>query len=127
MKYLESLGLAILAVFAPIQSVLITALVLVAADFITGVVASWKRGEKITSSGFKQSIIKAVLYEVAILLGYLAEHYLIGELVPATKIVGALIGVVELKSCLENLDSINGTPIFRSVIEKLVSKNEKSD
>lgn len=126
MKYLEIVGLSILAIFAPIKAILIAALVLVMADFITGVIAAYKRKEPITSSGFKQSILKAVIYEIAIILAYLAEHFLIGDLVPATKIVGTLIGLTELKSCLENLDSISGSSFFQTLIDKLVSSNDKT-
>lgn len=126
MRTLELWALAILAVFAPIQAVLVTALVLVIADLVTGVIAAYKRGETITSTGLKQSVIKALVYEVAILLAYLAEHYLIGDLLPATKIVGALIGMTELLSCMENLNSIHGSPVFKALIQKLVNKNDKS-
>lgn len=125
MKTLEIWVLTILAVFAPIKAVLITALVLVIADLLTGVAAAYKRGEMITSAGLKQSIVKAVVYELALILGYIAEHYLIGNALPATNVVGALIGITELKSCLENLDSIYGAPIFRSIIKGLVDKDEK--
>ncbi len=124
MKTIEVWGLALLAVFAPVKTVLITSLVLVVADFLTGVWGAWKRGEKITSGGFKQSVVKATIYELAIVLAFVAEHFLIGDLLPATKIIAALIGLTELKSILENLDSINGTPVFQTVIQKLVKKNE---
>jgi phage-related holin len=116
---LELLALSILAVFAPVKTVLITTLILVAADFVTGIIASWRKGDAITSRGMKQSVVKAVLYEAAILLAYLAEHYLIGDSVPATKIITSLIGMTELLSCIENLNRINGSPVFSLIINKL--------
>lgn len=126
MKTLEIWGLALLAVFAPIHAVLAASLALVVADFLTGVFAAWKRGEPITSSGFKQSVVKVMVYEIAILFAYLAEHFLIGDLVPATKLIAGLIGLVELKSILENLDSIHGSPIFQALITKLGSKKDET-
>ena len=117
--YLEISILAILAVFAPIKAVLVTTLVLVMADFVTGVIAAYKRGEKITSTGLKKSVLKALVYEAAIVLAYVAEHFLIGDLLPATKVIGALIGMTELLSCIENLNSINGSPVFGILIGKL--------
>lgn len=126
MKTLEVWALAILSVFAPIKMVLITALVLVGADFVTGVWAAKVRKEEITSARMKESVIKAAVYEIAIIFAFLAEHYLIGDLVPATKLVAALIGLVEMKSLLENLDSINGKPIFKSVIAKLGSRKDET-
>lgn len=125
MQYLKTLLLSIAAVFTPVKALLITALVLVIADFITGVAASIRKGKKITSRRFKESILKAILYQIAIMLAFLAEHYLIGDAVPATKIIATLIGLTELKSCLENLDSINGKPMFRSAIKKLVNQDEE--
>lgn len=118
-NYLEVTILALLAVFAPIKAILITTLVLVIADLITGIVAAYKRKEPITSTGLKQSVLKGLVYEAAICLGYVAEHFLIGDLLPVTKIIGALIGMTELLSCVENLNSINGSPVFGILIGKL--------
>lgn len=126
MKTLEIWLLALLAVFAPIKAVLITSLVLVSADFITGIWAAWRRGEKITSARMKESVIKACIYEVAVVFAFLAEHFLIGDLIPATKLIAALIGLVELRSILENLDSVNGAPVFATIINKLGSKKDEN-
>lgn len=116
---LKLLALSVLAVFAPVKAVLIATLALVIFDFITGVIAAWKRGEAITSQGFKRSVMKAWLYQAAIVLAYIAEHFLIGDLFPATKLISALIGLTELKSILENLDSISGDSFFKSIISKV--------
>lgn len=116
---MKALALALLAIFAPIKLMLIGALVLVFADLITGVIAAYKRKEPITSKGLKKSIVKAFVYESAICLAYLAEHYLIGDFMPVTKILASLIGMTELLSCIENLQSINGSPVFAAIIGKL--------
>lgn len=135
MKTLEILGLALLAVFAPIKAVLGVTLVLVVADFVTGVLAARARKESITSQGFKKSVMKALLYELAILMGFLVEHYLTGDFFPATKLISSLIGLTELKSMLENLDSIAGQNMFAMLIARISrqttinedGKNEKQE
>lgn len=122
--HLKALVIAIVAIFAPIQALMATVGVLVIADTILGVMAARKRGEKITSSAMRRTVSKAVIYQVAIISGFLCEKYLSGDLIPITKIIGGVIGMVEMKSILENADEINGSPIFKTIIEKLGSKND---
>lgn len=124
MKHLETFLLSILAIFAPIKAVIITAIVLVIADLITGVLAAKKRGEAITSSGFKTTVGKILLYEVAICLAFLVQQYLTGDLFPASKLVAALIGLTELKSILENLDTISGNGMFRLLLQKVIQSKD---
>lgn len=125
MKYLESLLLSLFAVFAPIHAVIAVVVALVLADFVTGVMAAKKRKEKITSNGFKRTVGKLALYEAGLCLAFLVQQYLTGDLFPASKIVSALVGLTELKSILENLDTINGEPVFSSVVARITQKQEK--
>jgi phage-related holin len=127
MKFLGNLLLSILAVLAPIKAVMISAAVLVVADLILGIVAAIKRGEKITSAGFRRTISKLFVYEMAVVLGFICEKYLISGTVPLSKIMSAYIGLTEMKSIVENLDSINGKPIFKDIISKLGSQNDSKD
>lgn len=124
MKLLETLLLSILAVFAPIKGVIITAMVLILADLITGILAARKKGESITSAGLRRTVTKVAVYLAAICLGFLVEKYMLSDLLPVSKIVSALIGAVEAKSIFENLDVLNGSSIFKSLIEKLGSIND---
>lgn len=123
-KWFEVTLISICAVFAPIKAGLLTALVLIIADTITGVMAAHKRKEPITSAGLRRSISKLIVYELAILLGYLAEHYLMSDYLPATKIISGMVGAVELKSVLENLDALGGGGLLRTIIDKLGSDNQ---
>lgn len=124
MKFLEALALSTLAVFAPIQAGIITAFVLICIDLATGLVAAKKRGEKITSAKIKRTIGKVFLYEIAICVAFLVQQYLTGELFPAAKLVTALVGLVELKSVLENLDSISGTSTFKIILSKITKSKD---
>ena len=61
------LGLALLAVFAPAKSMILSSLALVLVDLITGVLAAKKQNIPITSSGLKRSIIKLLLQHPVVL------------------------------------------------------------
>lgn len=121
----KTAAIAILAVFAPIQAVIVSVGVLVAADMITGIWAAHKQSKSITSAGLRRTVSKLIIYQVAILSGFLVEHYLAGDIVPIVKLIGGVIGMVELKSILENVNVINGVDIFKSVLQKLGSQNDK--
>lgn len=122
--HIKALAIAILAIFAPIKAVMATVGVLIIADTILGIMAARKRGEKITSSAMRRTVSKAVIYQIALMSGFLCEQYLSGDLIPIVKIIGGVIGMVEMKSILENADEINGSPLFKAIIERLGSKND---
>lgn len=124
MSYLKASIISIIAVLAPIKAIMITVGIMIAADMVLGILASRKRKEKISSAALRRTVSKAIVYQIAILTGFLCETYLIGELVPITKILASVIGLVEMKSILENADEINGSPIFKSIIKTLGSKND---
>lgn len=114
---------ATIAVFAPIQTVLLTAMVLLTADLITGVLAAYKRGEKISSAGFGRTIAKAFVFQAVIMLGFLTETYLTGASIPVCKIITSYIGLTELTSIVENMNSISGGSLLKALLAKLSSKN----
>lgn len=125
MKYLQNISVCLIAVFAPIQAAIITAFVLIIIDLVTGIIAAKKRTEPITSSGFKRTVGKILLYEAAICTAFLVQQYLTGDIFPASKLVTALVGLVEFKSILENLDSINGTDTFKAILSRILqSQND---
>lgn len=117
--------ISILSVFAPIQSVLVTLAVLVTADFITGVWAAVRRKEPITSAQMRRSLSKIICYELVVAISFLSEKYLIGDVLPLTKMVVTLISLVELKSLMENVSTITGTNILSAIINKLGSANQE--
>jgi hypothetical protein len=125
MEYLKALALSILAVLAPIKTVMIVTGVLIFADLILGILAARKRGEPITSAALRRTVSKMIAYQVAIITGFLCEKYLIEDAIPVTKLIAGMIGVVEMKSILENSDTVNGDSVFGSIIKKLGSENDK--
>lgn len=123
-QILIKLLIATAAIFAPIQSVMLSALTLLLCDLVSGVWASKKRGEPISSSGFQRTIVKILVYEVAIALGFIAQHYLMQDAIPISSIIGSYIGMTELVSVYENINDISGGNLLKDIIDKLGSSNK---
>jgi phage-related holin len=115
----ERLIVAAILVMAPAKSMIITTLVLILIDLVTGVLASRKMKRPITSSGLKKTIVKLAIYEVAIIAAFLTQTYLTGTEVPVSSIVTGYIGLTELTSVIENLNIISGNKLLKTLIEKL--------
>lgn len=116
--------LSTVAIFAPAKALIIVTGVLIFADLLTGMLAARKRGEKIKSAALRRTVTKCFVYESAILLGFLVETFMLDGFIPVSKIAAGLISIVEMKSILENLDIINGSPIFTALVKKLGSVND---
>lgn len=114
-----------LTILSPIKPMLIACGILILADTITGMFAAHKRKESIQSAEMRRSITKLVVYQIAIISAFVLEKYMLGSLVPVSKIVAGVIGMVEFKSILENVSTIAGQDILALVINKLGSKNAK--
>lgn len=123
-QYIINTLLAIATVFAPAKAMLITCLALVVMDLITGIMASKKAGKPITSSGIRRTIAKLLIYEVTIALAFLTQTYLTGESIPVASIISGIVGLTELTSCLENLNTLSGGDLLKSIIDKLGSTNQ---
>lgn len=126
-EWLIKIALATLAALAPIQAVLVSVGVLIMMDLVTGIAAAYKRGDKISSAIMRRTISKILVYECAVIAAFVLETYLLQGFMPATKIVGGVIGLVEFKSILENSNTIIGGDVFRSILKKLGSENDKSE
>lgn len=123
-QFLIGLVISSVAVLAPIKIVMLVVGIVIFADLFTGVWAAYKRGEKINSAGLRRSISKVLIYNLAIVLGFIIEKFLIEGMIPLSKIAAGLIGVTEGVSIFENLNSLAGNNVFKSIIDKLGSVNQ---
>lgn len=123
--FLKPIALAALAALAPIKAILISVGFLIIFDLFTGIWAASKRGEPIKSAAMRRTVSKMVIYQVAVISGFLVEQYLMNNLIPVAKLVASVIGLVELSSVLENCNSILGKNLFKSIIARLGSENDK--
>ncbi len=116
--------MVLFAVLAPIHSVLIATGVLIFADLVVGIWAAKKKRRKITSAGIRRTVVKVLVYQIAIITGFVLETWVLNGLFPVSKIVAGTVGLVEVKSIFENLDIINGKPLLKEIVERLKSKND---
>lgn len=125
MHYLKIAALVTVSFFAPIKLLLVASTLLVLADSVTGMLAARKRGEAISSAGMRRTVSKLLVYQGAIIAGFLIEMLMSGAL-PVAKLVAGCVAAVEGKSALENLDAINGSSVFKTIVEKIGSKNDRA-
>ncbi len=124
-QYLSNLMISAMAALAPIKPVMITVGILIVSDLITGVWAAHKRKEPITSAALGRTVSKMVVYQTAVVTGFLLQRYLLGDALPVVNVVGGMIGMVEFKSFMENSNAIVDGDIFKQIIKKLGSKNDE--
>jgi phage-related holin len=126
-NWIKSSLVGLVGIFAPIYMVMFSAGFLIFVDLITGCWKSVKQGQKITSAGWRRTVTKMCVYQIALMSGFLAEIYLLDNVIPVSKIVASAIGMTELLSIVENIEFIYGEPIFKKLIKKLGSVNDKQD
>lgn len=125
-KFVTAFLLSVLAVFAPIKPMMLAALGLTLADALTGVWAARRRGEPITSSGFRRTVGKLLVYQMGLVVGLIAQQYLVPD-VPIVKLVAGTVGVTEFKSIMENLESITGQPLLKVALEAISARPAPKD
>lgn len=123
--WFKAIFVSVCAIFVPIQSMLIAVGALVAADLVFGLISAYKQKIPITSSGIRRTVTKSFIYLSSVMLGYVAEHYLMGDILAISKLIAGTIGIVEIKSILESADIINGGSLFKAIVSKLGSENDK--
>ena len=124
-EWLIRIMLAGLAALAPIHAILISVGVMILADLVTGIWAAKVKGEQITSAAMRRTISKILVYNTSVITGFVLETYLLSSVFPVAKLVAGVIGLVEMKSILENGNKILGQDIFQTVLKKLGSDNDK--
>lgn len=123
LKFFEAGIVMSLALFAPVKQVMIASAVLILVDLATGIVASLKNKRPITSAGLRQTLSKLIIYELGIMVAFVAEHY-ISNIMPFVSMISGMISIVEVKSIYENINEFNGGSLLKSLIDKLGSSNQ---
>jgi hypothetical protein len=117
LKSLDAFAIYLLAYFAPTFTMLLAIGFLVFCDFITGMMASKKRGEEIRSKKMRPTIMKGFGYMVAILVAHVFQKHFIPNF-EVMKIIAGLIAFIELKSLDENFKDITGKSLFGQFLKK---------
>lgn len=122
--YLMGLLISIAAIFAPVGPLIGVSFILILSDLITGLLASRKLKEPIDSAGMGRTFSKILVCASGICLCFLVEKFIIEEWLPLSKLAAGAFTMKELKSILENLDILNGSSVFKTLIKKLGSVND---
>jgi hypothetical protein len=125
MTWLKAVAVSLFALLAPIHAVMAVTGAMIFIDLATGVLAARKRKEPITSAALRRTVTKIVVYQTGIITAFLCEHYLLSDSLPIIKLAAAAIGLVEMKSISENLNELNGAPIFATLVKALGSQNQE--
>ena len=118
-KYISATVAGLCALLCPIAPLISTALLFIAIDFVTGIMASRtvarREGREwwIESRKAWRTVYKAGFTAVAIIMMWLIDHVLLGfmNLNIANLFTGFVCGV-ELWSFLENATTISSSPLF---------------
>jgi hypothetical protein len=116
--------LASLAVFLPIKELMLTIGFLVAADMVVGIWKALKLKQRIRSRRMSDTVTKLLLYQIAIMSGFLIETFIISELIPITKLVATVIAVIEFKSIIESIESVTGKDLWSKIKSIIGRKSE---
>jgi hypothetical protein len=116
--------LASLAVFLPIKELMLTIGFLVGADMVVGIWKALKLKQRIRSRRMSDTITKLLLYQIAIMSGFLIETFIISELIPITKLVATVVAVIEFKSIIESIESVTGKDLWSKIKTIIGRKSE---
>ena len=116
--------LALVTIFLQIKELMITIGFLVGADMVVGIWKAIKLGIKIRSRRMSDSVTKMLLYQLAIVSGFLIETYIIEQLIPITKLIATVIAVIEFKSIVESIESVTGKDLWGKIKTLVGRKNE---
>lgn len=109
---------AIIPFFIPVRWYIIFMICSVSADTVTGIMASIKVKQKITSRGIWRTLEKISVASVAILTSHGFELLFIPD-IPITKGVAMIIAFAELKSIFENYHKITGVELGTSLLDMI--------
>lgn len=114
-----------LSILAPIKSAVFSVYFLIFADLITGVWASIKEKQTVTSSKLSRTISKILVYSTTIVVAFIVNKYLLVDFeLPIVSIVSGFIAITEVKSILENLNRISSHRVIKDLI--LILSNERN-
>ena len=115
---------ASLAVFLPIKELMLTIGFLVSADLVVGIWKAIKTKQRIRSRRMSDTVTKLLLYQLAIMSGFLIETFIISELIPITKLIATVIAIIEFKSIVESIEAVTGKDLWSKIKTIIGRKSE---
>ena len=117
----------ITAAVVGIVPALITVLVLVALDFITGIWAAIRNKVKIESHKMRATACKLLAYLSVIVLAAMIDGSITGFNLNLGSFTAGFLGLIELTSIVENFGKITGHDAFERLKDLLGKKADKID
>ena len=115
---------ASLAVFLPIKELMLTIGFLVSADLVVGIWKAIKTKQRIRSRRMSDTVTKLLLYQLAIMSGFLIETFIINELIPITKLIATVVAIIEFKSIVESIEAVTGKDLWSKIKTIIGRKSE---
>ena len=111
------------AFFLPITGILFLIAFAILVDTITGIWKSKKLKIKITSRGLSAVISKLLLYEIAVILFYLIDRFILNDIIlqffsvplMLTKILALVLVSIEVMSINENYEAVRGINMWTAM------------
>ena len=131
-KYIIQLLAVVSAFFLPISGILFLIGFAILVDTITGIWKAKKLKIKITSRGLSAIVSKLFLYEVAVILTYLIDKFILNDIIlqffsvplMLTKILSLVLVSIEAISISENYKAVKGIDIW-SALKNLLQRSKE--
>jgi hypothetical protein len=122
-RYIIQLLSVVSAFFLPISGILFLIGFAILVDTITGIWKAKKLKIKITSRGLSAIVSKLFLYEVAVILTYLIDKFILNDIIlqffsvplMLTKILSLVLVSIEAISISENYKAVKGIDIWSAL------------
>lgn len=109
--------------FLPISGILFLIAFAIVVDTITGVWKARKLGVPITSRGLSAIVSKLFLYEIAVILTYLIDKFILNDIIlqffsvplMLTKILSLVLVSIEVMSISENYKAVKGIDLWQAM------------
>lgn len=114
--------------FSPIAWLVAGVGIMVAFDWVAGVAAARKKGNKIVSGGFYRTFIKFTLYAIGIIATRILEILMHDKIpIPFASLLAGFILLIEYKSVMENISIATGVDLWDWIKDKIANIHPKQD
>lgn len=114
--------------FSPIAWLVAGVGIMVAFDWVAGVAAARKKGNKIVSGGFYRTFIKFTLYAIGIIATRILEILMHDKIpIPFASVLAGFILLIEYKSVMENISIATGVDLWDWIKDKIANIHPKQD
>lgn len=114
--------------FAPIAWLIVGVGAMVTFDWIAGMAAAHKKGEKVVSGGIYRTFVKFTLYAIGVIATRVLEILLKDQIsIPFASLLAGFIVVIEYKSVMENISIYTGVNLWEWVKNKIADIHPKKE